>query len=82
MGQRYDNNGMKLMKEEISRIPSLIIQISGYNYVKEQFNPSDTHALSGLAEKLDPDHPNDVLVILPPSNYFEYSPLKDLYYAR
>jgi len=82
VGQKYDMKGMKLTEEEISRIPSLIIQINGYNDVKEQFNPSDPDALPGLAGKLDPDHPNDVLVVIPPSNYFEYSPSKELYYAR
>jgi len=68
VGQKYDNNGMKLTKEEISQIPSLI------RYNKEQFNPSDPDAWPGLAEKLDPDHPNDVLVILSPSNSLGYSP--------
>lgn len=36
----------------------------------------------GLAGDLDPDHPYDVLLAIPPSHYFEYSKHDDVYAAR
>ena len=80
-GVTYDTNGMKLTKEQLDLIPSLVVQLNGVSGSAADglFDPSDPDAHPGLAGKLDPDHPNDVLVVMTPKHYFQYNAKKDKY---
>ena len=79
-GKNYDTNGMSMTDDEVDNVPSIIIQLVGNDEVK--FDVSDPNKYPGLAGNLDPDNPNDILIVLTPNHYFEYDSDKDLYYPR
>jgi len=82
VGKDYVDVGMKLTKKEFSRIPSLVIQLNGYLDVEQEFDPSNPSVSPGLAGKLDPDNPNDILVVMPPSHFIEYHSGRERYVPR
>jgi len=82
VGVDYNSSGMKLSDEQIDLLPSLIVQLNGYSETDQQFDPSNPDALPGLAGNLDPDNPNDVLVVIPPNHYVDYNPSTDKYIPR
>jgi len=75
----YNTHGMKLTDEQVNLLPSLVVQLNGYEGSAEPSQPDES---PGLAGKLDPDHPNDVLVVIPPNSYIEHSSADDRYYPR
>jgi len=73
VGVAYHTFGMKLTDAEFDKIPSFVVQLNGYSgSTDEVIDISDPNAHPGLAGKLDPDYPNDVLVVISPKHYFEY----------
>jgi len=79
VGVDYNTNGMKLTDAQVEKLPSVVVQLNGYTGSTEILDP-DAHP--GLAGMLDPKHPNDVLVVIPPDHYFEYSTKGDTYHPR
>jgi len=82
VGVDYSSYGMTLSDEQIELLPSLIVQLNGYSGTDQQFDPSNPDAVPGLAGKLDPDNPNDVIVVIPPNHYIDYNPKTKKYIPR
>lgn len=75
MGKAYDHKTKKFTPEELAREPTIILQLAG----DEALNALGTF---GLADKMDPDHPHDILVAIPPEHYYEFDEDNDGYVAR
>lgn len=75
MGKKYDHTTKKFTPEELAQEPTIILQLAG----DEALNALGTY---GLADKLDPDHPYDVLLAIPPEHYYEYDEDVEGYVAR
>jgi hypothetical protein len=80
-GKQYTHGGMKLTKEELESFPTIIIQMVGDEPMNKQVRGEETHIV-GLADVIDPEHPNDVILAIPPSHYFEYDDEDNKYVAR
>ena len=84
VGVAYDTRGMTLTDEQVDKIPSLVVQLNGK--VKDSegpvFDPLDPDGVPGLAGKVDEKYPNDILVVVPPSHYFDYSAGSNKYVPR
>lgn len=83
-GHRFDRKyEPKITKEELDRLPTMLFQLRGVeDYNLQVANGQHTSFIPGLAGSLDPDHPHDVLVSVPPSHYYEYNPHTNRYYSR
>ncbi len=66
--------------DEMQALPTILIQLEGL----ESFNQKlgDRRHVVGLAGELDPEHPWDVLVAIPPSHYMEYDDDKGEYVSH
>ena len=73
----YNTNGMKLTGQQLAQLPTILFQFSGVN--GNQFNLNDPGRCVGLAGCLDPEYPNDILVILPPWQYLAPSNYRNVY---
>ncbi|GKY96534.1 hypothetical protein MPSEU_000613000 [Mayamaea pseudoterrestris] len=72
-----------LTKEELNSLPTMLLQLRGDAfYNSKQKKLRNQEFFTGLAGVLDPAHPFDVLVAVPPSHYYEYNPQKNRYYSR
>lgn len=68
MGVAYDINGIHLAQYDIASLPTLFIQLEPH--LHEQVGiPSD---LPGFAGRLDAENRFDILLAIPPQNYFMY----------
>mmetsp|Transcript_67852 Transcript_67852/g.100558 ORF Transcript_67852/g.100558 Transcript_67852/m.100558 type:complete len:848 (+) Transcript_67852:1612-4155(+) len=77
----YSNTGIKLSRDELLRLPTVLIQLRAYDeFPDPSIPPESTTGLVG--PKLDPSSPHDVLLAIPATHYMEYSPSKDLYTSR
>jgi hypothetical protein len=82
-GKRYDNKLKKMTKEEVDSYPTILFQLYGHvdrNSAVAELN-KDVN-VAGLAGDMDPEHPYDVILAIPPSHYFEYDEDEDMYAAR
>lgn len=82
-GIAYDNKEKTMTPEEINAYPTILLQIYGDDdrnrkVALEYGSPS----VPGLAGELDPEHPYDVILAIPPSHYVEYDEEEDLYASR
>ena len=82
-GEAYGHNTKKLTKEQLAMQPTILFQLSG----DEDLNRAVVAAhgggpVAGLAGDLDPEHPLDVLLAVPPEHYYEYDPDVQGYVAR
>jgi hypothetical protein len=80
-GKKYTHGGLKLTKEELESFPTIIIQMAGDETMNKQVRGEEANVV-GLADVIDPKHPNDVILAIPPSHYFEYDDEDHKYYAR
>jgi hypothetical protein len=64
----YNTNGISLTAQQIDQLPTILFQFSGIS--GNQFDLKDPEHCVGLAGCLDPQHPNDILVVLSPVQYF------------
>jgi hypothetical protein len=79
-GIDYTHETMALTVDDLAGLPTILIQIAG----DEEMNiavTSDPNEVAGLAGDLDPEHPYDVILALPPSHYMELDE-KGTYTAR
>ncbi len=83
-GKEYNHSAMKLTKEELESLPTIIIVIQGYegpDVGDEPFGePNDVPGWAG--EALSPSFPKDIVLSIPASHYMEYDPEKEAYVAR
>jgi Eukaryotic aspartyl protease len=72
-GKTYNNDAIELTEKELNELPTIIFQLQGLTELNEKLaNESKDGPIVGLAGDLDPDHPYDVLLAMPPSHYMEY----------
>lgn len=60
---------MQLTSEQLHAFPTFLLQFVGSDENESIESPTSNIP---LAKDLDPDHPNDILVAVPPSHYMEY----------
>jgi hypothetical protein len=85
VGNEYDHKPKVFTAEELARQPTILFQIQGDEDLNKQLqdrSPDGSGALPGLAGDVDPDHPYDVLLAVPPSHYYEYDPDEKNYVSR
>jgi hypothetical protein len=80
-GKKYSHQALKMTKEELNSLPTIIIQMVGDETMNKQVR-GDKANVVGLADVIDPEHPNDVILAIPPSHYFEYDDEDDNYVGR
>jgi hypothetical protein len=80
-GKDYSHSDMKLTKEELDAFPTILFQLSGDETMNKQVR-GDQDNFVGLADVVDPEFPNDVILAVPPSHYFEYDDDDKAYVAR
>jgi len=73
-GFSYNESGMNLSEEQVEKLPTILLQLEGV------IGSSD--AIGGLAGKIDPDYPNDILLAVPPAHYVEYDSDRKHYVGR
>jgi hypothetical protein len=76
VGFDYNTNGMKLTDEDVQKLPTILVQLEGIPGASED---KDT---PGLAKNLDPEHPYDILIAIPPAHYIEFDSDNDQYVGR
>jgi hypothetical protein len=82
-GFDYGHSKVKLTLEELTAMPTIIFQIEGDEAMNQAVQDGKKgQQVVGLANEVDPEHPFDVLVAMPPSHYMEYEPDSDMYIAR
>lgn len=79
-GWAHHNQPIALTDEELAALPTILVQLESdgitNGHVDEPFKTP------GLAGAMDPKHPNDVILAIPPSHYMEYNPEKEKYTSR
>ena len=80
-GEDYTHASKKMSKKELDAYPTILIQMVGDDTLNKAARGDKTNVV-GLADILDPDHPNDVILAIPPSHYFEYDDDTKNYKAR
>jgi hypothetical protein len=82
-GRKFDKSYTPtLTKEQVDSFPTMIFQLHGVKEYNRQHTKRHIGTIVGLAANLDPGHPFDVLVAVPPSHYLEYSAKKDRFVSR
>jgi hypothetical protein len=76
VGRPYTNELVRLTEERVDELPTILLQFHGDVVNRELANINGTLPLAG---ELDPAHPYDVLVAVPPSHYMEYIEDKKMY---
>lgn len=80
-GLSYANRDMKLSREQVMKLPTVLVQLTPRK--QEYDNSSDEDDKVGLAgSKLSPESPRDIIIAIPPTHYMEYSPSKGTYTPR
>ena len=80
VGYAYSENGMYLNDEQVSKLPTIIIQLNGR--VEENEKLGDWRDIKGLAGVLDEENPYDILIAIPPAHYVEYDTDHKKYVGR
>jgi len=82
-GRAFNNNPMALSEKDLHSLPTILFQLeSSSDMNNEDSGITDANKTPGLAGALDPDHPTDVILALPPSHYMEYDEKSKTYTAR
>lgn len=77
-GYAYNENGMNLSDEQISHLPTIILQLNGRVEENEKLGKNTL----GLAGALDSENPYDILIAIPPAHYVEYDTDHKKYVGR
>lgn len=67
-GKSYSHSPRHFTAEELAMEPTILIQLAG----DDALNAKVAENSPGLAGSLDPDHPLDVVLAIPPEHYYEY----------
>ena len=81
VGKTYNHLPVSLTEEELNHLPTILFQISGDETLNKNLH-SNSNTVIGLAADLDPIHPYDVILALPPSHYMEFDEKSRKYVAR
>lgn len=85
-GMTYSNSALKLTREEIKKLPTLLVQLEAFDGMGEKellsMEQQAGTAVVGLVGSLDVTSPRDVLLAIPAEHFFEYSPSRDTYTSR
>ena len=77
------NEKMKMTIDQVRALPTILIQLEGDDEKNEKVREDAGGApVPGLVGEIDPDHPNDVLLAMPPTHYMEYDPDDDVWTNR
>mmetsp|Transcript_6118 Transcript_6118/g.7561 ORF Transcript_6118/g.7561 Transcript_6118/m.7561 type:complete len:655 (+) Transcript_6118:166-2130(+) len=77
-GFDYAESGMKLSEEQVYQLPTIVLQLEGH----EDDNKAMSEGTPGLARAVDQQHPNDILIVIPPAHYIEYDTDHKKYVGR
>ena len=80
-GAQYSHSPIKLTKEELYRLPTILVQCHAYSH-RDDPSVDDHDSIPGYVGKLDPKNKNDLLVAIPATSYMDYSPVTKLYTSR
>ncbi len=95
-GYDYHEYGMYLSDEQVSKLPTIIIQLNGREEAnkevikniqkqqekKEEKKNSEGTIYPGLAGGIDEEYPYDILIAIPPAHYVEYDTDHKKYVGR
>ena len=87
-GKAYTNRGVHLSRAELLRLPTILLQLRGYDGPRPDYDLDESDLLPGLSPPglvgpaLDPESPGDVLLAIPSTSYMEYSAKRDVYTSR
>lgn len=82
-GFKYGHGRVNLTQEERESLPTILFQFEGNEALNQAVQAQRSgKQVVGLANQVDPDHPLDVLIAMPPSHYMEYEPESGTYVAR
>ena len=81
-GTDYGHDAVDLSPEQLDALPTILLQLAGDEDYNKELYGNDASKTTGLAGTLDPDHPHDVVLAIPPSHYMEYDNSKSKYIAR
>lgn len=83
-GFDYRNDGLKLTDEQLSLLPTILIQLEG-DEINEEVADQLSQApekIPGLAASVDPENPYDMLIAITPMHYMEYDTDDKAYASR
>lgn len=69
-GVAFSHTGARLTPEELAAYPTILFQLYGDETANAAIN-ADPNQVTGLAGDIDPAHPYDVILAIPPSHYLE-----------
>lgn len=72
-GKEYTTAIQPLTKEEVLSYPTFIFQLTGEAAFNKQVEDHVGGYVKRKAGDLDPEHPYDMLIYVPPTHYFEYA---------
>lgn len=82
-GQPYDQSVKMFTSKQLSQQPTILMQLAGDIKANQAvLNHSSTGFVAGLAGELDPNHPLDVILAIPPERYYEFDLVSKGYIAR
>ena len=89
VGETYSHKGISgyTAQQLDEKYPTILFQIAGNEEYNRQVETTwkkknKNTPLPNLAGDLDPQHPYDVILAMPPSHYFEYDTEKEVWVAR
>ena len=80
-GRKYTHDAITLTDDQLRSLPTVMFQLEGSRDGANDDMPASFDG-TGLAEKLDPSNPRDVLIALPASHYMEFDSEKKKYISR
>jgi len=78
-GKEYTTSIQSMTLKDVATYPTLIFQLAGDVKLNKQVDKSNSN--SRLAGSVDPDHPYDVLLYVPPEHYFEAANTQETAFA-
>lgn len=77
-GFHYRHEFDDLTKEQLAKLPTIILQLRGLNSNEKM----PKGGIPGYSSILDTKNPFDVILVIPPHHYIEYSPKAQKYVSR
>ena len=85
-GMRYENRPMKVTREEVLQMPTILVQMTPnaahVESDESKLEVTGVDDVPGLAGKLSLDSPRDIVLAIPATHYMEYSVKDDTYTPR
>jgi len=69
-GMAFNHNEFAIEARELSALPTILVQLEGDVDLNKQLGANASQVV-GLAGDMDPEHPYDIMVAIPPSHYME-----------